>query len=82
MANYLSLSEGLQDRIRQDREAGWKNPYACTDGQVIRRDASHDHANLWRPAFVRDSEKIMHVPFYSRYMDKTQVFSLGKNEIF
>ena len=80
MANYLSLSEGLQDRIRKDRKEGWVNPYACRDEQVIRRDENHDRANLWRPAFVRDTEKIMHVPFYSRYMDKTQVFSLVKND--
>ncbi|MBR6094306.1 MAG: HD domain-containing protein [Lachnospiraceae bacterium] len=80
MANYISLSEGLQERIRQDRETGWKNPYACSNEQVVRRDDSHDRANLWRPAFVRDTEKIMHVPFYSRYMDKTQVFSLVKND--
>ena len=80
MAHYLSLSKEVQERIIADREAGLKNPYAFRDEDAVRRDPSHDHANLWRPAFVRDVEKIMHVPFYSRYMDKTQVFSLVKND--
>lgn len=56
------------------------NPYAFRDEDVIRRKANHDRANLWRPAFVRDCEKIMHLPLYSRYGDKTQVFSLYKND--
>ena len=39
-----------------------------------------DKENLWRPAYVRDIEKIMHSPFYNRYTDKTQVFSFYKND--
>lgn len=37
-----------------------------------------DKENLWRPAFVRDIEKIIHSPYYNRYADKTQVFSFYK----
>ncbi len=75
MAQYINLSEELQQRIQRDRAEGWQNPYACRDEDVIRRDGSHDRANLWRPAFVRDCEKILHIPYYNRYSDKTQVFS-------
>ncbi len=57
-----------------------ENPYAFKDEDVIRRVMGHDRANLWRPAFVRDTEKIMNLPFYNRYSDKTQVFSLFKND--
>lgn len=39
-----------------------------------------DKANLWRPAFVRDIEKILHLPYYNRYVDKTQVFSFYHND--
>ena len=39
-----------------------------------------DKANLWRPVFVRDTEKIMHLPYYNRYADKTQVFSFKNND--
>ena len=78
--NYKSLSPELQERIKADREEHKVNPYACKDEDIIRRDPSHDKANIWRPAFVRDVEKIMHIPYYSRYMDKTQVFSLYHND--
>ncbi len=80
MAQYISLSQELQERIIADRKQGRVNPYACRDEEAIRRDPSHDKANLWRPAFVRDCEKILHIPYYNRYSDKTQVFSLYKND--
>lgn len=35
---------------------------------------------MWRPVFVRDTEKIMHLPYYNRYADKTQVFSFKNND--
>ncbi len=80
MPKYDNLSEELQERIREDRKKHWVNPFAFRDEDVVRRKMNHDRANLWRPAFVRDSEKIMHIPYYNRYADKTQVFSLYKND--
>jgi dGTPase len=80
MANYHNLSKELQERIQVDRTNHWQNPYAFKNEDVIRRDMQHDKQNLWRPSFVRDCEKIMNVPFYNRYSDKTQVFSLYKND--
>ena len=80
MAIYHNLSEEVQNRIREDRAHKRENPYAFKDEDVVRREPDHDIANLWRPAFVRDTEKIMHCPYYVRYMDKTQVFSLCKND--
>jgi dGTPase len=50
------------------------------DQAALRRDPTHDRANLWRPAFVRDVEKIIHSAYYNRYADKTQVFSFQKND--
>lgn len=78
--NYIPLSKELEERIREDRENHVKNPYACSDDAVIRRDMAHDKQTIWRPAFIRDCEKIMHIPYYNRYADKTQVFSLYKND--
>ena len=49
-------------------------------GNAVRRDMSHDIATPWRPAFIRDVEKIIHTPYFNRYSDKTQVFSLFKND--
>lgn len=80
MGKYNSLSKELQERIIEDYSKHLVNPYAFKDENVIRRRMDHDKANLWRPAFVRDCEKIMHLPLYNRYADKTQVFSLYKND--
>lgn len=80
MGKYISLSKEIQERIIEDRSNHWVNPYAFKDEDVVRRRMDHDKANLWRPAFVRDCEKIMNIPLYNRYADKTQVFSLYKND--
>lgn len=80
MPNYNHLSQEIQDKILEDRENHWVNPYAFRNEDIVRRNPNHDKANLWRPAFVRDCEKIMHIPLYNRYGDKTQVFSLYKND--
>ncbi len=75
MNYYESLSEEAQKKVRE---------LTGFDGselpKPVRRDMSHDRANLWRPAYVRDVEKIMHSPYYNRYTDKTQVFSFYKND--
>ena len=49
-------------------------------GAASRIDAPRDRASLWRPAFVRDVEKIMNVPAYNRLAGKTQVFSFRQND--
>ena len=54
---------------------------AFDDNNIIRRSAtSRDKASIWRPPFVHDIDKILHCPYYNRYTDKTQVFSLIKND--
>ena len=78
---YRTLSAELTERIREDREAGVKNKYRCSPSAAVRRrNDQKDTASIWRPAFVRDCEKIMHLPFYNRYTDKTQVFSFYHND--
>lgn len=75
MLRYEHLSKDLQNKINDEifEGKGFADP-------AIRRDSDRDKATLWRPAFVRDVEKIMHSPYYNRYADKTQVFSLYKND--
>lgn len=75
MSAYKSLSNATLDKIKN--KIGDK--FILSD-YSIRRNPEHDKANLWRPAFVRDAEKILHCPYYNRYGDKTQVFSLYKND--
>lgn len=75
MLKYEKLSDSLQDRINKEIFDG----HGFEDN-AVRRNPDHDRATLWRPAFVRDVEKIMHSPYYNRYADKTQVFSFYKND--
>ncbi|MBQ7964505.1 MAG: HD domain-containing protein [Ruminococcus sp.] len=77
---YDKLSKGLQAEIIRNRNKGWVNPYRCNDCDIMRRNDEHDKASLWRPAYVRDIEKILHLPYYNRYADKTQVFSFYHND--
>lgn len=77
---YKKLSAHVQEQITADRAAHRENPYKCADSAAIRRDTTRDRANLWRPSFARDTEKILHLPLYNRYADKTQVFSFFRND--
>ena len=79
MAQYEALSPALSARIEQDLIQGTYPIAAFDDNKVIRRKPS-SHATIWRPPFVQDVDKIMHCPYYNRYTDKTQVFSLIKND--
>ena len=77
---YDRLSPQLVQRIEHDRLHNTKSAFAFADDKALRRNIDKDHANLWRPTFVRDCEKILHSNFYNRYADKTQVFSFYKND--
>lgn len=76
-----ALSPELVERMRDDRARGWSNPYRASDRDALRREERPgDIANIWRPAYVRDVEKIIHTPAYNRYAGKTQVFSFRAND--
>ena len=78
---YLKLDAEIEEAIKADRAANWKNPLAFSDENVVRREANvHDVATITRPAFARDIEKIINIPAYNRYADKTQVFSFVEND--
>lgn len=81
MPNYNVLSNDTTKKIEQMLNDGKPSPYAFENKNVIRRqDTDRDRANIWRPTFARDIDKILHCPYYNRYTDKTQVFSLYKND--
>lgn len=78
---YIQLDADIEAHIRADKAKGTHHPLAFRDADIIRREnKAHDAATLTRPAFARDIEKILHVPAYNRYADKTQVFSLAEND--
>ena len=65
------LSDALVERMTDDRARGWRNPYRTDDAQALRvRSGPGTRPNIWRPAFVRDVEKIIHTPAYNRYAGK------------
>ena len=72
---YESLSKETQEKIKENTDINRADIPA-----PVRRNTDHDKSNLWRPAYVRDVEKILHSPYYNRYADKTQVFSFYKND--
>ena len=81
MPNYESLSDAMAQRIQQDRLNGTLPQMGADDSAVLRRrPVAKDQASLWRPAYVHDIDKILHCPYYNRYSDKTQVFSLVRND--
>ena len=78
---YENLSAELTERIRVDKERGAAPDFSCKDETAVRRlNKAHDEANVLRSAFIRDIDKILNCPYYNRYSDKTQVFSLYKND--
>ena len=81
MLKYEILSPALSQQMEEERKNGTFVKVGFDHGDVIRRKmVATDQASVWRPPFVHDIDKIMHCPYYNRYADKTQVFSLIKND--
>lgn len=81
MLKYESLSTERARQIETEKRDGTFARLGTDDADAIRRAAVEgDRGTVWRPAFVRDVDKILHCPYYNRYSDKTQVFSLLKND--
>ena len=81
MPKFEVLSAELAEQIRRDKENGTLPPMAFPNASVVRRlNLAKDAPTVWRPTFVHDIDKILHCPYYNRYTDKTQVFSLWKND--
>ncbi len=81
MPNYEKLSQQINEQIELSRKTGVYNDVSFPDSRAVRRhNLAKDTASVWRPTFVHDIDKIMHCPYYNRYTDKTQVFSLCKND--
>ena len=81
MPKYEVLSPEMTQRIQADRDSHTFPAVSFADSGVIRRrNLVKDKGSVWRPTFVHDIDKIMHCPYYNRYTDKTQVFSLYRND--
>ena len=81
MPKYETLSQGLANKMEEDHRRGTLPQMSTSDTAVLRRHmVGKDKGSIWRPAFVHDVDKILHCPYYNRYSDKTQVFSLVRND--
>jgi len=80
MPKFEMLSDSLSRQIEYETKTNTYARVGFDDSLVLRRDPSADEPTVWRPAFIQDIDKIMHCPYYNRYTDKTQVFSLMKND--
>lgn len=74
--NETVLQMIQKDLNRQERAR--LSPLAVCSGDAVRRlsEERQDH----RQAFAQDADRILHSKAYTRYIDKTQVFSLVDND--
>ena len=56
------------------------SPYACLSREAVRRKEEDNILMGHRQNFSLDTDRILHSLAYSRYIDKTQVFYLIKND--
>ncbi len=69
-----SLRKGLDQR-----EHEMLSPYAAYSEQALRRRRAQTQTG-YRQAFALDADRILHSRAYTRYIDKTQVFALIRND--
>ena len=70
--NYEKIRENMS--IKNN----YLGPNACLDSEAYRFENVID--NDFRTPFYRDSDRIVYSLSYTRYMDKTQVFSFNEND--
>lgn len=80
MLKYHKLDPAIEKRIKEDRENNRINAYRAMDKDALRRNMEKDKNTILRPSYIRDIDKILHLPLYNRYNDKTQVFSFYHND--
>ena len=81
MPKYEALSPELERRMQTEKANRTYPKIAFDDSMVLRRyEDPADATTIWRPNFAHDIDRIMHCPYYNRYTDKTQVYSLVKND--
>ena len=80
MPKMERLTEELNQKIQSENADGSYFKGAYNEKNILRRTAEIEEKSVWRTPFVQDIEKIMNCPYFSRYADKTQVYSLYKND--
>lgn len=77
MVNLKEMA--MESNLRKEESL---SEYACRTCEAIRfkNEDREDEFNV-RPEFFRDADRILHSMAYTRYMDKTQVFSMFNNDL-
>lgn len=72
MVKYMDKKEIYNKLLKEDK----LSKYACRDNDAIR---IYEYNSDLRPNYFRDIDRIIHSLSYSRYVDKTQVFTKQRN---
>ncbi len=81
MYKYEVLSAEVSAKIEEaNRTGNYPDTAFKNKDVVLRQKRDRDVPTVWRPTFAHDIDRIMYCPYYNRYTDKTQVFSLWKND--
>ncbi|VVS94926.1 deoxyguanosinetriphosphate triphosphohydrolase family protein [Desulfoluna spongiiphila] len=71
---------GTTIRRRLERVEETLSPFAARSTNALRRTDDPAEASGYRPAYAVDVDRIINSQAYTRYIDKTQVFSLIQND--
>ncbi len=67
--------------LLDDRESRLFSPFAAMSSDAVRRHQDKSGPDdSYRQAYSKDADRILHSLAYTRYIDKTQVFSLIQND--
>ena len=78
MSNQDLLNK-IKDELDKSEEKRF-SPWACLSRKAVRRNEEEKVIKGHRQNFSLDTDRILHSLAYSRYIDKTQVFYLIKND--
>ncbi|MDD4254470.1 MAG: HD domain-containing protein [Methanofollis sp.] len=78
----MEIDPEILEEIRHRQAAVERtySPYAARNTSAVRKNDARAEEPVIRPPFSRDADRILHSRAYTRYIDKTQVFSLIDND--
>jgi len=76
---YQSSLDDVRQKL-EEREDRWLNPHAARSRFALRRNPDPRALRGHRLQFAIDVDRVLHSLSYARYIDKTQVFYLIRND--